>query len=258
MPVVKFFGKVVPSNHYQTSLMNMPSLHFHAGDGGLEVDLTITVKNSELEVNCSMATYTNSSFQLLHKIAYDFARASINLVVFSTGLSFSVFFDKMIDENEQPSAFIIHHPALGNLCTAFSITQPQPNPALNESINIIMSEPALFLALDDLVTSASHHHLLIVNAARAIEGLRHAMTPTGNSREHEWEKFRNNLNMDRKYVSLITDHSKHGRHGDNTFIPGNITEQISTRSWTIFNRFIEFRRNNNVALNISAYPMLVG
>jgi hypothetical protein len=259
MPTIHFLGKVVPSNYYSTTMWGLPKVHFKAGDGSFEADVLVNVKGSEIDVECTMVTYKKEDHLAhVHKIAYDLARAAINVMVFATGATQLVVFDRLIDENGTLSPFIIQHPDLKNLCTAYALEANATTQGVGDILQIIMTEPSLFLAMDDLITSTTIHHLVVVNAARSIEGLRHAMASPGMSREQEWTNFRNNLNLDRKYVSLIIDHSKSGRHGDGIFIPGSITEVIAVRSWTIMNRFLEFRKRGSVPLPLIEFPLLAG
>lgn len=121
--------------------------------------------------------------------------------------------------------------------------------------SLILGDTQLFLALDDLITATSFHHLLVVNSARAIEGLRHAIAPN-KARSEQWDIFRANLNLDKDYIQFITDASASGRHGEGKFIPGNITEEILTRAWMIRNRFLEYKKRGDQPLPVSEFPTL--
>src|SRR5271170_4318164 len=99
------------------------------------------------------------------------ARATVNLVSFSTGITLTVIFDQFIYANGDVMPFAIQDPDRPALCTAFT-TAPIGEPIhLGDVTKLILSEPALFLALDDLATASSLHHLTTVNCARSIEGL---------------------------------------------------------------------------------------
>jgi hypothetical protein len=239
-------------------MWGLPTINYKSPATGIETTVTIQVKGSAIDVECAMQKYDKSDLTQFHKIAYDAARAAINVIAFSTGITLAVVFDQLVDDNGTVSAFVIHHPDLGKLCTAYTLELDKTSAPIGDILGIIMGEPALFLALDDLITSTSLHHLLTVNSARAIEALRHAMALPGMSRNQAWALFRTNLNLDEKYLHLITDHSQSGRHGEGTFVPGTITSEIIKRSWTIMNRFLEFRKGGNHPLSLVNFPLLTG
>jgi hypothetical protein len=258
MPTIHFLGKIVPSNHYTVKMWDLPQLHYMSPENGLEVDLTIRIDNSSVDIECVANRTDQNARDHIHKVAYDMARATVNLASFSTGITLTVIFDQLINEDGVTSPFIIQDLSRSALCTAYATAPIGSAIQIGDITRLIMSEPALFLALDDLVTATSLHHLMTVNSSRSIEGLRHAMAPAGVSREREWEIFRTNLNLDKTYIRLITDHSISGRHGEGTFVPGTIITEIIKRSWTIMNRFLEFRKRGNLALPIAEFPLLTG
>jgi hypothetical protein len=260
MPTLHFLGQVVPSTAYKITIKDMPQIHFQAGDGTLSVHLNIRIENSAVDVECATDQFGADTLLHVHKIAYDLARATVNLFAFASGITLSVVFDRLIDVNGVSSAFVLQDFSRASLCTAYSATSTNPAQGtvlLGDMTKLVFSEPGLFLALDDLITATSVHHLMVVNSARAIEALRHAMAPSGMSRNDAWELFRENLKISKDYLRLITDNSQSGRHGEGKFIPGPITTEIIRRSWIIMNRFLEFRKRNSQPLQESEFPMLL-
>lgn len=260
MPTFHFLGQVVPSTAYKMTIKDMPQIHFHAGDGALDVDLNIRIENSAVDVQCITGRFGADTLSQVYKIAYDLARAVVNLFVFASGITLSVVFDQFIDPNGVLSAFALQDFSRVPLCTAFSVASTDPTQTtvmMGDMTKLVFAEPALFLALDDLITATTLHHLIIINSARSIEALRHAMAPAGMSRNDAWELFRSNLKMSKEYLRLITDNSQSGRHGENKFVPGETCAEIINRSWIIMNRFLEFRKRGNQPLPESEFPMLL-
>jgi hypothetical protein len=258
MPTIHFLGKIAPSG-YRTSITNLPGINFKSAEIGVEFDLAIQVHDSIIDVECKGERLEEPDiFNHAFKVVYDMARTSVNMMSFATGITFSVVLDELIHTDGTRRPFAIQHLHLAQLCTAYSTEPPHETNGFMEIMKIVMAEPALFLALDQLITATSVHHLMAVNSARAIEGLRHAMASAGMSRNQEWELFRTNLNVDEKYLRLITDHSISGRHGEGTFVAGNITSEIIIRAWTIMDRFLEYRKRGNLALPIADFPLLTG
>jgi len=239
-------------------MWGLPEVHFKSEDGVIDGKFTIEVKGASVDVKCVLDRFERDQLVHVHKIAYDLARASLNLISFATGLGLAVVFDQFVDADGATTAFIIHHPLLAQLCTAYSLADSKNVFRVDEIMKIVFAEPALFLALDDLITATSLHHLVVINAARAIEGLRHAMAQPGMSRGQAWELFRLNLNIAEGYLHLITDTSQSGRHGEGKYIPGSMTVEITNRSWTIMNRFLEFRKRGNQRLSLADFPLLTG
>jgi len=130
-----------------------------------------------------------------------------------------------------------------------------PNPDFDKVLNTVLTEPSVFMALNDLITAISLPHHSSVTCARAIERLRHLVAP-GTPRKDSWESLRQNLNIDRKYLEFVTVHSTGPRHGDPEHIPGTITTEVTQRAWKIMNRFLEFRKRGNVPLQLSEFPLL--
>lgn len=258
MPTIRFLGKIVPSTGYTMSLHNLPTVNYKSQETGIEAEIAIRVHGSAVDVECKMPRFATSDVVHLHKVAYDTTRAAVNVLSFSTGIALTVIFDEYVDEHGNTSAFVIHHPDLAELCTICTVEVNKPFNDIEGALSIILVEPILFLALDDLITATTLHHLITVNCARSVEGLRHAMASPGMTRNQEWEVFRANLNLDKKYIQLITEHSASGRHGEGAFVPGTITKEIIRRSWTIMNRFLEFRKRGNLALPGGEFPILAG
>jgi hypothetical protein len=256
MPTVHFLGKIIPSNHYKTTMRDLPGVKYRSQESDLECEATPEIQDSEIDVRCIVNRFDSDVREQVHKLAYDVARATVNFVCFSTGLHLSVNFDEFIGPDGQRSAFIIHHPNLAALCTSYSLGAVGPATDLGTVMQYVLSDPRVFLALDDLITATGHHHLLTVNSARAIEGLRHAMGGSIADRNKQWELFRTNLNLSKNYLALITDSSTSGRHGEGKFIPGEVTEKIIDRSWIIMNRFFEFKKRKDQPLPLSEFPLL--
>jgi hypothetical protein len=189
MPTIHFLGKIVPSNHYSTTMWGLPEIQYRSPVLGLECAATITIQGSSVDVKCDVNRYDPDLASHVHKIAYDLARAAINLVCFSTGLHLSVYFDGLIDPNGVQTAFIVHHPKLASLCTSYALGETGTPKDLGSILQFVLADPQVFLALDDLITGTSHHHLITVNSARAIEGLRHAMCGAIADRDKQWAIF---------------------------------------------------------------------
>jgi hypothetical protein len=138
------------------------------------------------------------------------------------------------------------------------VTTPEERKNLEKVLLIVFGDPRIFMALNDLILANTLPHHAPTNCARVLEGLRTVMTPDGMGRDKGWPILRQNLQMDRTYLEFITEHSTGPRHGDRSHISGDVTMAIVGRTWTIMNRFLEFKKRGDTQLPLVEFPMLVG
>jgi len=256
MQTIHFLGDVVPSNHIKMSTSGMPQFHYHSADLAIDADIDVSIVDSVVDVTCTMNHYYHSHFPHLHKIAFDLARATVHLYTFASGNTLAVIFNRFIGVDGKEIPFLIQHPQLAQLCSAFSLTPGPGEWGVGDAAYVVFTDHMVFTALAHLVGAVSHHSETVVNCARAIETLRTAVALPGASRKDAWEQFRTALNVEKKFLKLITDTSTEGRHGQGTFIPGEVTGEIIRRAWIIMNRFLEFRKRGNQPLSAPDFPLL--
>jgi hypothetical protein len=91
MPIVHFLGKIVPSNHYSATMWGLPEIQYRSPDIDFQCAATISIEGSNIDVKCVVNRYELDLRIQMHKLAYDLARAAVNLLCFSTGLYLSIF-----------------------------------------------------------------------------------------------------------------------------------------------------------------------
>jgi hypothetical protein len=146
--------------------------------------------------------------------------------------------------------------SLGPLCTAFTITSEEPSKSFNEVAGLVFKETSLFMALNELIETVSYPHVSVTNCARVVERLRHLIAPNVHKKQQSWRVLRQTLRVEKAYLEFITKHSTGPRHGDPTFVPGNIAQESMRRTWIIMNRFLEFRKRGNQPLPEAEFPLL--
>jgi len=255
MPKGRFLGSVLPL----TARISIPEIPYATcyGEGGLVLDLEISIANSIVEVDCTMSHFDEVTFPYAHVKSLDLARAAVDLVAFGTGWGLSVNFHTFIGPDRTRKNLLPSHEGLSQLCTAYKPTfaQPQKDKDFQKMLLLVFEEPPLFLALHDLTQAITESHHAPVNCARAIEGLRTMMGP-GEPRAKQWASFRHSLNVQEDYVRLITDQSVAARHGERPFIHGSLVQEVVERSWMLMNRFLEFRKRGNQPLPLAEFPSL--
>lgn len=128
---------------------------------------------------------------------------------------------------------------------------------LEAPFTLLMAEPAVWEALHDLTQSLSRRHNTVINCARAVDGLKHLVSP-GAKPGKAWENLRNVLNMDQAYSEAISKASSGPRHGNRGPISGEVQTLVIQRSWTIMDRYFQYRLRNSGPLREPDFPLLTG
>jgi hypothetical protein len=263
MPVVHIKGRVLPSlalpSAVQITIDNLPQLEWVDANGGQTFRIITRIKDSVIDVEFDVTRYDDAAREEIFKRAWDLARAAVDIYCFSVGWGLTVYLDTIVAPDGSQATILPKNEALAAYFTAFDVS-PQntagPN-NLDAFYRLLVSDPPLFMALNDLIVSITLPHHATVNCARAIEGLRVLMIPATDRRQ-AWPIFQTNLNIDRAYREYVTDISTGPRHGDRTFIPGTIVNETVKRSWIIMNRFLEYRKTGNQQLPLAQFPLLTG
>ena len=160
MPTVHFLGKVVPFTGYRIKFWNLPSLKYKSGNTGIEIELSPTVEDSNVDICCTLDKFDKDTLVEMHKIAYDFARTLVNLHCFATGVTLNVIFDEFIDENGVKNPLIIQDLSLAELCTPptalrVGMRGPHPSTALFRSFARTLRYGWLLMKLSLQATSTT-------------------------------------------------------------------------------------------------------
>jgi hypothetical protein len=196
-----------------------------------------------------------SNISPLYMRALDLARAAINVVSFASGQGISASLDIAIGENGIPTTVIPQDPSIASLCTAYRLSPS--NTDFHTIYNIVLGEPALSLVLNDLTSAVRLPHVSPVACARAMEGLKHLIAAPGSKDAAAWRQMQEKLRIDQRYLQFITGHSKGPRHARPEHVPGNITTEVTRRSWVVMDRYFEYRkRGGQQPLPLSEFSLL--
>jgi len=258
MSTVYFRGRVLPAP-VEISFNDIPQSNWEWQEEGLTLHFTVRITKSKIEVECNLDRYHDDYIVELHRRAYDLARASINVAAFATGFGVTVFFDEFVGPNGIPTPRVFTNPQLVPECTSFKMNPStiQEKKDLEAILGIVMSEPALFMALNDLIYGVSTPHMTPVNCGRVVDALRKLIAPDVEPKQG-WPIFQNTIHADESYLTFISEHSKEQRHGGHVRIDGPTTTKIAVRTWAIMNRFLEFRKRGNQPLPLTEFPLLRG
>lgn len=208
-----------------------------------------------IHVECDVNRYSDGDLPILLVRSRDLAQAIIDLACFSEGLGAIVVIERFIGTDGRTQEIVPQDKSLAMRCTAFRLGLA-PNPNFTAVLNLVLREPPLFMALNDLILAITIPHHAPVNCGRAIDGIRN-MISQDPDKAKSWDAMRGYLNLSKDYIKLITETSIGPRHGDRTYIPGSSTSEVIQRSWVVMNRFFEFRKRGNQPLPLTEFPLLI-
>jgi len=258
MPTVSFLGKTFPSISVKLSYTNPLPITWLVDQAG-QVAFKVKIENSDIQVDCTVSTYTEKTASALLRPAYDLARGMVDLAAFSCGFGWFVFIDTFIDPGGKRKSLIYTHHEMSAECTAFNMnpTTPEERLAFDKVITAVFTDTALMFAISDLVETIVKGNIQPVNCGRVLDGLRKMVAPSL-SPSAGWRVLRGIVNVDEKYMRFVSDLATQPRHGDRSFIAGPQVWESVRRCWIIMNRYLEYRKRDKQRLPLTDFPMLTG
>jgi hypothetical protein len=253
MEKVVFHGRVLPP-HIQITA-NSPKINWRVEEFDITITCSVLIDKSVATVILELQEWRLEYLSDFHKRATDLARATVNMLAFSTGHGLFV----MIDSITYPHGVLgtLHRQELGveRLVTSFSL-DPSRLQELNDSFLTILFDHNIFIALDDITSAVINGHMAQANCGRAIEMIRNIISPKKISNA-AWKEMQEALNVSREYQESISKDLTANRHGASAAVPGPIVSKTIERTWSIMNRLIEYKKRGSVPLKPSEFPLLV-
>jgi hypothetical protein len=155
--------------------------------------------------------------------------------------------------------FLTTTPEVVAECKAYKMapTTLEDRKTLEHVLGLVMGEPALFIALNDLIHAITVPNMVPGNCGRVVDAIRKLVAPALEPKPG-WQVFRETLNFDEAYTTFISEHSKKPRHGELVRIERDATTEILRRTWAIMNRLLEYRKRGNQPLPLAEFPVLKG
>lgn len=248
MVEVRLLGQILPAEPALT-ISNLPEFSWLWQEQGFTIDFKISIQNSKINVLCSLPDFVDEYLVEVHRRAYDLVRAAVGLAGFSQGHGLIVVIDALIKPDGTNSPIRFYDARLPPLCTVTGGTN-----GFDQTLRIVATEPILIRHLSDLVHAITVPHETPMSCARAVDGIKNLMAPDS-SEKAGWKKLQEELHIDESYLKFITDSSKDGRHGKDRRIEGAITTEVAVRAWNVMNRYLEYRKRDNV-LPLAEFPLL--
>lgn len=257
MPKIELVGRIHPSS-VNLTCDQLPGINWKAPELDLEMNFTFQIQVSVIRVFCDLNKW-DATKHLVHVYmrALDLTRAIVDLASFDHGIGMTVLLETLV-HNGKHDTIMFHQPNLSPISTAIKNVMKPATASENNFDKVlrhVFSDVSIFRALHDLVEAVAETHVAPLACGRAMEGIRHAIAP-GLERKKGWTKMNHALRLERSYLDMILDTSTGPRHADPAHITGAVCIEITTRAWTIMNRFFEYLKRGSQPLAESEFPVL--
>lgn len=239
MPTVHFLGDVLPGSA-NISIPHDISVSWEDREIDLRMVFRPRIIESSIDILCEVSRWDQGVVTPIYMRALDLCRASVDVVGFAMGWGLTVHLHTLVDPMGNASSLFFNDPRIPKICTAYSLATD-----FGEVLKMVMEEPTLFMAFNDLIAAISVPHASLVNCARAMDRIKHLLSSPGTTDREAWAAMRSVLRIDEAYLKYITDASAGPRHGRPGHISGEITREVTVRAWAVMNRYLEYRRAGN-------------
>jgi hypothetical protein len=257
MPTFRFRGRVLPPFN-EFSVVGKITTEWDKliePTVSLVVSASLSITRGIVEVICESNLSGNENCDgHVHMHANDLARAVVSTYAFGKGLGLSVILETVVKPDGIKYNIQESRPDLQPLVTVLR-SRHDGGIEIAAILPIVLSDPTIFVALNDLVDSITYPQEAPVKCGRAIDAIRYAMAPA-NNRKAGWSAMRENLNVDQKYLEFITAESIGPRHGDVKSTTFDASRETIRRSWIVMNRFLEFKKRGDKRLPASEFTLL--
>lgn len=227
----------------------MPDLDF-------EVVCHTTIKDSVVVVDCDCNRFDQQKHLVpLFNRIIDIARAPVDLFAYTHATGLSVTFETLTElDTDKTGPILLQDPDLGRVASSLNNLKPQE---FYKFLQLYISDHSFLLVLRDLIGILSESYVAPRNSYRAVEGIRHLLSPGEKTANKGWEKLQKTLQIDKSYLDPIRENSIAARHGDPSHVPGSICADVTFRAWAVMDRYIEFRKRGGIEpLNAADFPIL--
>jgi hypothetical protein len=258
MPVLQFLGKVYPAIA-KVNLPGVENIDWGSSDLGFPIVMSSKISDSTVEVACVIPHFDESHFDTLLFRAYNLVEACTDLTSFGSGIALWVELDAFVTPDGIRRSILKNDSSLRSECTAFKspTTNSQEQEEFNAALKIVLQEPTLMGSMRDLAQTLAHFQMTPINCGRVLDSLRMAVAPKLKPKPG-WVALRSIVNADEDYMKWISDYSTDPRHGERSpNIPAYVAAEIRKRTWSVMNRFLEYRKAGNIPLDVSTFPLLI-
>lgn len=222
---------------------------------GLDITLCVSISKSAITVHGATERYDPADFGLIFRRALHLTNASVDIVAFATATGLRIILDEFIGPDKKRMPIQPRDPRFAPHCTAYGLDETRQFD-FDDVYRIVATKPALFLALNDLITGLYLPDEGPIVCARAIESLRRLFAPKDVKPSAQWPYMHTALGVTEEYLKPITIISAGPRHGDRTVALDGDLVSVAERSWVIMNRCLEYYKRGEKPLPEAEFPIL--
>jgi len=250
MAIARVHGRVFPSFVRLTA--SGAKINYKTPSSGIELALETTFNDDgTVVVACDLIRFDMSKHQpMLHKTAQHLAQPYVDLATLRLGRAVSL----ILSHIEWPDGSISEIDKRDSKVEGLT-TVLQDDNSFKQLVGILFQDHQTAIAVRDLADTLRQEHIVEINFGRVMDAICIYFAPPGAKRDKGWEPMRTALHISGPYLRSITDASIAPRHGDQS---GAVTERqtLAVRSWTIMNRFLEYRKRGDQPLSDADFPLL--
>ena len=217
----------------------------------IEVGIVVQIEDSRLFVKCDVGDHAVDG-SWLHRQADRVVHCIADSLTFRIGMAIVPILEKITRTDGVTERIIFRDSNLPGICSSYDPEDPQ---SLLDMYILLLHNPGLAIAMNDLTASAAGINLVFVNCARAVDTIRNLISPNTDAIDG-WKNMQQQLNISRDYLTFVTGLSKGHRHGDYGALDDDKTEDARQRAWIIMDRFLHFLKGGSVPLDRSLFPEL--
>jgi hypothetical protein len=253
MDTIRFTGRIIPK--VVELDVSFPEFQWNEPELGISTAWRLSIFNSRVEAQCDSEKFLPDKFSFYFIRASDFLEALINIMAFNYGISVHCSLEKVIYPNGIISSLLARTDFdATKLCTAYRV-DGSGNYSLSHAAVSVFTDPSLFLYLSDLIGTLRTPQVSVVNCGRVIDSIRRMIAPNVGPAAG-WKEMHEMLNVSQGYQEYISKIASNPRHGDRSYIPGNITGDVLRRTWIIFDRYLHYKLGARKKLNLNTFPIL--
>jgi hypothetical protein len=248
----QFHGRLLPMGYKMNMGRPVENL-IVTPTGKIPISFRVEITASIILVECAISSeLTEDIFQEAYSIAHRVTFNVVDLMCFQYGLQLTVNLESWTDPAGRNIEIRAQDVSLLNIVSSVD------NNNLDVPLKLLFDEPHIAVVLHDLTQALHYRENTTINCARAIDGMKHLLSPDEKDDAAAWAFMRDVLNLDLAYVVFITTASRDGRHRKPVQIPSKTISLVLNRSWNIMNRYFEYRLRNAGPLRDPEFPLLTG
>ena len=251
MKTFTILGRVLPDN-YPLPRDLKRNFQWEVPEHGSLAQMSIVVEAGQVSARCQAEDFSEDVLGGAYIRALDATKAMVDVFGFMQGVAYGVVLDRCIEPDGKVRQLVVAHHELAELCTAFG------DDDVEEMIDLVLGEPALFQALSDLMASIAQSHYSPISCGRVVENIARIIAGPDKTGSAVWPPMREALRVDKSYLKLVTDHSRGPRHGDRVSLSGDVTRELVARTWAVMDRFLAYRRSGSLPLPLDRFKVLTG